>query len=158
MIIHMLVDREPGYDPLVVGDIVQATTEWVFPENVPDDLVLKDLRAIARSARLQSPLYSIQLNGGLVNALVSNPPDYFHEGEISICGCLAWDRNMRDVYPSFFQQTCGRIVSLGVVLQEREEGNLRYVETHGSDEYRKSVNAGERVWYDCVGLVPIRCS
>lgn len=43
MIIHMLVDREPGYDPLVVGDIVQATTEWVFPENVPDDLVLKDL-------------------------------------------------------------------------------------------------------------------
>ena len=53
--IWMLVNLEPGYERLHVGDGIEATTEWCQPEMLPPELVSRDVQVQVERVAVDGP-------------------------------------------------------------------------------------------------------
>lgn len=113
----MLVDLEPGYERLHIGDRIEATTEWCRPEMLPAELVSRDVAVqVERVAANRPGEYEwIAHSNDHVSALL---PDWKEsEGPATISGCLMYDRYLH-LFHQTVPTTCGRILRRALITRE----------------------------------------
>ncbi|MFD5807159.1 hypothetical protein [Rhodococcus sp. 11-3] len=125
MRIWMLVDLEPSYERLHVGDTIEGTTEWCLPHMLPPELISRNLPAHVERVPASTPggFDRVAHLGDGVSALL--PPGYPEDGRDTVSGCLLYDR-----YLGVFHRTVptarGRIVRRGWITQLANRTPTRY--------------------------------
>lgn len=114
MRIWMLVDIEPGYEPLVLGEEIEARCRWIDASALPADLVSRDLQFSLTPwiTRDGSPSKTESIGHcGPITALLKTPNPSARS--VVVSGCLEYDRYiLSPVAPT----VRGRIVSLGALV------------------------------------------
>ncbi|MFZ2173592.1 MAG: hypothetical protein WAW17_06065, partial [Rhodococcus sp. (in: high G+C Gram-positive bacteria)] len=113
----MLVDLEPGYERLHVGDRIDATTGWCQPEMLPAELVSWDVPVhVERVAANRPGEYDwIAHIDDHVAALL--PARKESEGPATISGCLMYDRYLH-LFHQTVPTTSGRILRRALITRE----------------------------------------
>lgn len=100
--VWMLVDLEPGYEPLEVGDTIEPTTLWRFPQKgslFPEELVSHDVPAhLERVATAQG---SDEWIAHLSDTFAAVVPGWEGgAGSATLTGYLQWDRYLWLFHPT----------------------------------------------------------
>ncbi|ANS28509.1 hypothetical protein R1CP_19125 [Rhodococcus opacus] len=129
MRIWMLVDREPGFAEITIGDRLTAWTEWRGQEGIPDEIVSKNLDVIV--TRSDDGYWLIRDPSGLpFAALLGDSKSEWAPGPAKMSGCVEFDRYMHYVYTDEAPSTTGTVVGLGVLQGTwpiRPDGSTRFV-------------------------------
>jgi hypothetical protein len=119
MRIWMLVDLEPGYERLDVGDMIEGTTMWRSPESLPPEIVSWDVPAWIEKApdfRPGEHEWVAHLGDGVSALLRRWDGD---EGEARISGCLDYDRHLR-VFHATIPTARGRILRRAQITKKAD--------------------------------------
>ncbi|MFC9553940.1 hypothetical protein ACFTWF_24155 [Rhodococcus sp. NPDC056960] len=153
----MLVDLEPGYERLQVGDRIDATTRWCRPDMLPAEVVSWDVpvhvERVATNGAGEGDW--IAHSEGHFSALL---PDWKEsEGRTAISGSLMYDRYLH-LFHRVVPTTRGRILRRAVITREAH----RIPAPHGGYSVnpsgppalteRGAVPPGRTVTWDCIEL------
>jgi len=160
MRIWMLVDIEPGYERLHIGDRINGTTTWCSPDTLPPALVSAEVpvrvERFPKTRVVDQPDWIATLTDGVATLLPDWPGP---EGLASISGCLMYDR-----YLHLFHHTVptagGRIVRRGLVVRRAHrrpvgEHDWYTVHPYGAPHYTEQRSGLWPEWtvdWDCVEL------
>jgi hypothetical protein len=156
--IWMLVDLEPGYERLHVGDRIEATTQWCRPETLPAEVVSWDVPVhVERVAANRPGEYDwVAHSNGHLSALLSGWKE--SEGPTAISGCLMYDRYLHLCH-HIAPTTRGRIIRRAVITQAANRiptptQGAYSVNPSGPPSFteRGDVPSDRTVTWDCVEL------
>jgi hypothetical protein len=114
--IWMVVDIEPGFRQVRVGDHVEAPALWIDAGRLPESIMSMNLPVTVRPSESVASAWLVTTEDG-IHAFLLNPALQV-QGPAVISGCLEWDR-----YPmatsSASAITRGKVCAFGVLTTPR---------------------------------------
>lgn len=155
----MLVDQEPGYERLHIGDSIEATTEWCPADTLPPELVSRNVpvrieRIHGEESRKDEYVAHADPN---VSALLHGESAV--PGDAELTGCLMYDRYLH-LFSTTVPVSRGVIVRRGVVTRKANRLPTRYPGWYSVNpsgpatfvEFGERVPSERTITWDCVEI------